>query len=258
MTRIVLWVSLAVISIVGCSSPAAPTLAPSAAAPIAMPAGSPSVAPGEPLVAGDGPLRLVTLGDGYTSGYPLPPQESWPAQLVSALAPGIEITLENNLAARGQTSADVIEDQLTALSGIGPHIVTIQVGANDVISPDIDLEEYRANVATILDALLAEVPARRIFAVTTPDFTLTPRGLDFGPREPQRAEIMEANAILREEAQARGIALVDISPVSDRVSRDRTLVHPDGLYPSAKQYAGWVELIALQIRDALEDGDSAG
>ena len=51
-------------------------------------------------------------------------------------------------------------------------------------------------------------------------------------------------------AEERGIVVVDISPVSDRVTEDRTLV-VDGLHPSGKQYAGWVELIAPRMLSAL-------
>jgi lysophospholipase L1-like esterase len=166
------------------------------------------------------------------------------------------MTLSRNLAAQGQTSENVITDQLATVAELRPHLVTIQVGANDTISPDIDLDEYRANVGTILDGLLEDVPAGRIFAVTTPDYTLTEGGGDFGSREAQREEIRAANAILAEETEVRGITLVDISPVSDRVPEDPTLVGTDGLYPSAKQYAGWVELIAPPIRAALASAGS--
>jgi lysophospholipase L1-like esterase len=200
-----------------------------------------------------GPVRLVTIGDTYTSGYPLGPQYSWPAQLVRALEPEIALTLAGNLAAQGQTSANVIAEQLWELPGRRPQIVTIQVGANDVISPDIDLDDYRVNIATILDRLLDTVPASRIFAISTPDFTLTPHGGDFGTREAVRDEIREANAILADEAELRSIPFIEIAPVSDRVGEDPTLVGGDGLYPSAKQYAGWVELIAPRIRAALSD-----
>jgi lysophospholipase L1-like esterase len=244
---------LVLAALAGCSSVAAPTPAPSADAPSASLA-APSATPA-PVAAVDA-FRLVTLGDSYTSGSGLRPQDSWPVQLVRTLGPAIPMTLSRNLAAQGHTSENVITDQLGAVPEIRPHVITIQVGANDTISPDIDLAEYRANIGTILDALLDEVPAERIFAVSTPDYTLTARGGDFGRREVQRAEIDEANAILAQETSNRGIALIDISSVSDRVTEDPTLVAPDGLYPSAKQYAGWVELIAPPIRAALEDGVS--
>jgi lysophospholipase L1-like esterase len=228
------------------AAPAATTVPAAATAPLV------ANAPAAGAVRG-GPLRLVTLGDTYTSGYPLGPQYSWPAQLVRALEPEIVLTLAGNLAAQGQTSANVIAEQLWDLPGRRPQVVTIQVGANDIISPDIDLADYRTNIGTILDELLDVVPAGRIFAISTPDFTLTPHGGDFGSRTMVRGEIREANAILADEAERRGIAFIEIAPVSDRVTQDPTLVGADGLSPSAKQYAGWVELIAPRLRAALRD-----
>ncbi len=46
---------------------------------------------------------------------------------------------------------------------------------------------------------------------------------------------------------------MDIAPISDIVDRDPTLVGDDGLHPSAKQYAGWVELIAPVVRRLVAD-----
>jgi acyl-CoA thioesterase I len=247
------WVVLA-----GCSSAAAPAPASSDVdAPGSASPASTSEVPGQATVAVPDTYRLVTLGDSYTIGVQVRPQDTWPAQLVRTLGSSIPMTLSRNLAGQGQTSENVITDQLSAVPELRPHLVTIQVGANDTISPDIDLDEYRANIATILDALLEDVPASRIFAVSTPDYTLTPRGGDFGSREAQQEEIHGVNAILAEETEARGITFIDIAPVSDRVAEDPTLiVASDGLYPSAKQYSGWVELIAPPIRAALGSGGS--
>jgi lysophospholipase L1-like esterase len=242
------------LALAACASTADQVVAPAPSEGPAATVGASPATTAPPAGAGrSGPLRLVTLGDTYTSGYPLGPQYSWPAQLVRALEPEIALTLAGNLAAQGQTSANVIAEQLWDVPGRRPGVVTIQVGANDIISPDIDLGDYRTNIATILDALLDTVPAGRIFAVSTPDYTLTPHGGDYGAREAVRDEIREANAILADEAERRGIAFIDISPVSDRVADDPTLVAADGLYPSAKQYAGWVELIAPRMRVALRD-----
>jgi lysophospholipase L1-like esterase len=155
-----------------------------------------------------------------------------------------------NLARSSHRSEDVIVEQLPQLEALRPHVVTLLVGANDVVT-GVDADTFRSNVATILEAITARLPADRVFVITTPDYTLTPRGGDYGDRVEQRAGIRAFNAIIREEAAERGMNVVDITPVSERVPEDPALLADDALHPSAKQYAGWVELIARAMRERL-------
>lgn len=202
------------------------------------------------------PFRLVTLGDAYTAGTgtAVPKRESWPQQLVAAMRTRPRLRLAANLADLGKGSRDVIDEQLWQIDSLSPDLVSLLIGVNDVISPYVSLEDYRRNLGIILDTLLQELPPDRIFVITTPDLTLTARGGDYGPRDETSAAIHDANEVLAQVAGARRITVVDISPVSDRVPLDPTLVAPDGLHPSAKQYAGWVEIIAPAVEQMLLDG----
>ena len=126
-------------------------------------------------------------------------------------------------------------------------MVTLQVGLNDIVSQD---EAYADNVAAILDELLLILPPERIFAITTPDHTLTRWGDKRGSRE----AVESLNDSLATEAQARDIEVIDIGPVSDRGAVDDTLLvqsDPPVPYPTAKQYAGWAEVIGPFVYDAL-------
>jgi lysophospholipase L1-like esterase len=196
----------------------------------------------------------VTLGDAYTAGTDTvaPKRDSWPAQLVQAMDRGeVRLRLVDNLAESGQTSEDVIRTQLRQLESLLPDVVTIQVGVNDIIARDIGLDDYRANMTLILDELLRTLPPRHVFLITTPDHTLTERGGDYGSREAGRADVAEANAILRAVADELGVTVIDIAPVNERVTGDASLVIGEGPYPTAKQYAGWVEIIGPQMRRVL-------
>jgi hypothetical protein len=132
-----------------------------------------------------------------------------------------------------------------------PDVVTLQVGVNDIIARDISLDDYRTNLTAIVDQLLLELAPGRIFLITTPDHTLTMRGADWGSRESGHADVVAANAILTEVGAARGITVVDIGPVNRLASEDASLVIGEGPYPTAKQYAGWVEIIGPAMRRAL-------
>jgi len=195
--------------------------------------------------------RYVALGDSYTIGTSVPAADGWPSQLVAALAGRVSLELVANLGVNGYTSDDLIEGELPVLAGLRPELVSILIGVNDVVQR-VPRDRYSANIDFILDQLLGQLPANRIVAVSTPDYTLTPSGAAFGDPVQQRAAIADFNAIERAAAEARGIAFVDISAVAARVSADRALVAVDGLHPSGRQYAGWVELIVPVVAGLIE------
>jgi acyl-CoA thioesterase-1 len=200
---------------------------------------------------GAAPLRYVALGDSYTIGTAVAEPERWPNQLVDVLGgPAGPLRLVANLAVNGFTSGDVIAVELPRLDELRPGFVTLLIGVNDVVQGVPDAL-YRANLETIFDDLLRRVPADHLLAVTTPDYTVTPAGADYGDPEARRAGIVRANVTMDEVAGSRGVAVVDILDLSQRAATDRSLVAADGLHPSGAQYTLWVERIAPVVRDLL-------
>ena len=197
-------------------------------------------------------LRYVALGDSYTIGTATrAPDERWPDQLVVRLGPAAPtLVLVANLAVNGFTSRDVIDVELPQLPRHGPDFVSLLVGVNDVVR-GVPVERYARNVETILDALLGRLTADRIVTVSTPDYTVTPRGSDYGDPAAQAAGIRRVNEALAAAAAARGIAFVDIYDLSLRAEGDRSLVADDGLHPSGTQYRLWVEHIAPVVANLL-------
>ena len=197
-------------------------------------------------------LRYVALGDSYTIGTATrTAAERWPDQLVARLGggePALELTA--NLGVNGFTSRDVIEAELPQLELLRPEFVSILIGVNDVVQ-SVPAETYRRNATRVLDAILDLVPANRVVAVATPDYTVTPEGASYGEPAAQAAGIRANNAILRDLATARGIAWVDIHDLSLRAATDRSLVADDGLHPSGAQYALWVERIEPVVAGLL-------
>ena len=197
------------------------------------------------------PLAYVALGDSYTIGTGVGPAECWPEQLVARVGPA-RLRLVANLGVNGYTSGDVIRRELPQLASLRPGFASLLIGVNDVVQ-GVSSEGFRDNAARILDALRDDLPANRILAVSTPDYTLTPEGTRYGDPDSQRARIVSNNTVLAELAGARGIAVVDIFDLSGRVRDDPTLVADDGLHPSAGQYRLWVERIAPQVDGLIRD-----
>jgi lysophospholipase L1-like esterase len=192
-------------------------------------------------------LRYVALGDSYTIGTSVGERERWPNQLV-AVEPRLELVA--NLAVNGFTSRDVIEVELPQLDALRPEFITVLIGVNDVVQ-GVPAETYRRNAVRILEDAVERVGANRVIVVTTPDYTVTPSGSDYGDPVQQAAGIRENNAIIAEVAGTLGIAVVDIHDISLEAATDPTLVAFDGLHPSGAQYARWVERILPSVATLL-------
>ena len=196
-------------------------------------------------------MRYVALGDSYTIGTSVATADRWPDRLVAALGqrePRLDLVA--NLAVNGYTSADVIRDELPALERLRPEFVSLLIGVNDVVQgvgPDV----YSTNVTRILETLLGRLGPTRILTVATPDYTVTPAGADYGDPRQRHDGIVAVNATLARAASARAIAFVDTFDLSLRAAGDGSLVARDGLHPSGKQYALWVERIVPVVEGLL-------
>jgi lysophospholipase L1-like esterase len=202
-------------------------------------------------------LRYVALGDSYTIGTSVAAGERWPDQLVARLAESPPaagaLELVANLAVNGYTAGTVVRRQLPLLDDDAPiGFATLLVGVNDVVQ-GVPEATYRADVETILAALLERLPPGRILCIETPDYTATPQGAAFGDPDTQRAGIVRVNAILRERCEAAHVRFIDgIFAISGDAATDRTLVASDGLHPSGAQYRRWVtERIEPAVRELL-------
>jgi lysophospholipase L1-like esterase len=164
----------------------------------------------------------------------------------------VPLELVANLGVNGYSSADLIRYELPTLAGLRPGFVSLLIGVNDVVR-GVPLDRYGVNVQQILEAILQQVPQQCLVVVSTPDYTRTPAGADFGDPAEQSRAIKAANAAMAVVCDVRGIEFVDISEVADLVDVDRSLVARDGLHPSGAQYARWVELISPVVRSLFSE-----
>ncbi len=193
-------------------------------------------------------MRYVALGDSYTIGTSVTEGERWPNQLVDRVR-GLELV--GNTAVNGSTSADLIGTQLPQLDRMGPDLVSVLIGVNDVVQGVAD-SQYAGHVAMILEELLRRLPPGRIVCVATPDYTVTPSGGAYGDPALQSDAIVRVNAIMRESCEARDIQFVpDIFEISQEALDDPTMVADDGLHPSGEQYRRWVEVIAPVVEQLI-------
>ena len=195
-------------------------------------------------------MRFVALGDSYTIGTSVDAVQRWPNQLADRVS---ELELVGNLAVNGYTSADLLTEELPQLDRLQPELVSVLIGVNDVVQGVSD-SQYAGTVAVILEELLTRLTRRRILAIATPDYTVTPMGAGFGDPCQRSDAIVRINAIMREACEQREIRFVpDIFEISQAGRDDPALVAGDGLHPSGPQYRLWVDAIQPAVHELLRD-----
>jgi lysophospholipase L1-like esterase len=180
----------------------------------------------------------VALGDSYTIGTGLEDEaQNFPSLLAGRLRKdaGIDVALVN-LGVNGYKTTDLIREELPVASGLHPEVVTILIGANDVVQRSTEAA-YQKRLAAIYDALLGwEPPARTVLAISTPDFSALPGARPFGTASDLRVRIDAFNRIAGSEAAARGFQYADISSISREEGRGRDWLAADGLHPGPAQH----------------------
>lgn len=193
--------------------------------------------------------KLLPLGDSYTIGEGAEPQYSWPALLVNRLKRhDVDISLPQNPAVSGYTTQELINEELALVATTHPTHVTIMIGANDIVQ-GVDEDVFARNIQFIMDTVLETVEANRITVITIPNFLLTPTGSRFTSSTITTARINLFNTRILEAARRRNLTTVDLYELSSKLATDSAMIAPDGLHPSARQYARWADTIYPMIRD---------
>ena len=198
-------------------------------------------------------IRYVAIGDSYSIGEGATPDESWPAILTRHLNEnGLHVDLVANPSVTGWTTQQAIDRELPIFVQSKPTFASLQIGVNDWVQ-GVDEKTFRKRFTFLLDEMLALLPdKKRLLIVTIPDFGVTPTGGRYARGRNISEGLTRFNEIINEEAKKRGLKVVDVFPLSQWVKNDPSLVGPDGLHPSAKEYAEWEKIIFPVELDLLK------
>lgn len=148
----------------------------------------------------------------------------------------------HNLGVAGATSADVLATQLPRAVELGPHLVTLSVGPND-LTGRVPVDAYSENVGAILTRL-REATRAVVVVNSLPDLAVTPR-FRRGPLADTVGRLsVHFNEALAQRVADHGFVLVDLyHPSRAEVPVRPELVSLDGYHPSDSGYARWAELV---------------
>ena len=198
-------------------------------------------------------LRYLALGDSYTIGEGVEPEGRWPVRLARALrSEGIPLAEPHIVAATGWTT-DELSAAIDAAEPLGTFdFASLLIGVNNQYRGR-SVDDYRGEFDGLLARATAFVAGRaeRVLALSIPDWGATPFAIQSGrDRDLIAAELDLYNAAARDACAARGIAFVDIAPLSRELGGDEAMLADDGLHPSAAMYAQWARL-ALPVARRL-------
>jgi lysophospholipase L1-like esterase len=190
--------------------------------------------------------KFLALGDSYTIGQSIDPDQCWPKQLAAALRQrGIDVADPTIIAQTGWTTAD-LSDAMESANLTGPYdLVGLLIGVNNQFQGKSE-DEYRRGFTALLKRAIALAGGRagRVIVVSIPDYGVTPfaKGNGFDPAR-VGAAIDRFNAINLEETQKAGALYVNITPFT---RQHPDWVADDALHPTGAAYALWMP----QLSDA--------
>jgi acyl-CoA thioesterase I len=200
-------------------------------------------------------IRYVALGDSYTIGTGLDDEsQNFPTLLARRIIDetGVDVALAN-LGVNGYTTTDLIREELPVARRMRPGLVTVLIGANDIVQGSSE-PSYQSRLAEIYDALVAlDLPATRVLAISTPDFSALPGAAPFGTPRDLRARIDAFNRIAQSEAAGRGFHYADISAISRKESRGSDWMAADQLHPGPAQHRAVADQLWTLLAPLIKD-----
>lgn len=202
-------------------------------------------------------LRYLALGDSYTIGEGVPADGRWPAQLAARLrAGGLAVDAPRIVATTGWTT-DELSSALDGAEPIGRdwQLVSLLIGVNDQYRGR-PVDDYAPAFAALLERAIGYAGGRadRVVVLAIPDWGVTPFAAASGRDRAAIARALDAyNAKAARICRERGVAFVDIAPVSRAVGAEPAMLADDGLHPSAALYAEWTREALPVVRRLLTD-----
>jgi lysophospholipase L1-like esterase len=187
----------------------------------------------------------VALGDSYTAGVPGVGYPPWPERLAALLGDGVRSPRMLNLGEWGAWSLDVASRQIGRALVCTADLVTVVVGANDVVL-DVrpDLERVRRSLFVTLRALRWRLPSATIAAATYPDFS---PHIPFRPHSKRRVQVGLAavNDAVRHACDENDVVCVDLAGALQAAE----LFAPDGIHVNDAGHDAIARAFARELHD---------
>jgi len=188
---------------------------------------------------------FLALGDSYTVGEAVEPNERWSHQLCDFLnAKGFNIEYPKIIAQTGWTTFELHQAIDEANIDQKYDLVSLLIGVNNQYRGE-SIEQFAGEFKSLLNQALAFANhiKQHVIVISIPDWGVTPfaEGRD---RAKIAKEINLFNQTKRAITEEMGVAFFDITPLTKLAETDNSLNASDGLHPSGLMYQKWATLIS--------------
>jgi lysophospholipase L1-like esterase len=196
------------------------------------------------------PVHFLALGDSYTIGQSVTASECWPNQFAFALSYQGYNVEETKIIAQTGWRTDNLKLAISQQQPLtGYNLVSLLIGVNNLYQGG-SIQKYATEFEELLKIAisLASNSAEHVFVLSIPDYAYTP----FGKGDPTiSTQIDQFNAVNKQITENYQVKYIDITPISRNGLIQPDLVASDGLHPSGKMYALWVQEILKSVEKEL-------
>jgi lysophospholipase L1-like esterase len=197
-------------------------------------------------------IKVLTLGDSYTIGTSVSENDRWPNQLRDSLqARGIPVKELQIIARNGWTTRDLLNAINNQDLKSDYDLVGLLIGVNNQFQGR-SISEYENQFRQLLEIAitLADKNSNRVFTLSIPDYSVTPRGNRIGDSTTSQ-QIDIFNTINKKLSDQFSVNYFNITTISRTALDDLDLVASDDLHFSAKMYNLWIEYILDDLYNLL-------
>jgi lysophospholipase L1-like esterase len=186
----------------------------------------------------------LALGDSYTIGEAVSAAESFPYKFKEALVKQGHAVESIQIIAQTGWTTDELQAAIDTATLTPPYdLVTLLIGVNNQYR-GYALANYSAEFEQLLKQAIAFAGAdtERVRVLSIPDWGVTPFAQKEGRLAENVAKEIDAfNTAAQEISEKLGVVFINITPHSRLATTNLSLLASDGLHPSGKMYAHWVQ-----------------
>lgn len=192
-------------------------------------------------------VSILALGDSYTIGEGVKPNERWPEQITNHPEITKKISL-TTIAKTGWTTGNLLQAIETSKLQSKYDLVFLLIGVNNQFQ-GLSIDTYREEFKRLIDIALNKVSnqSHRVIVLSIPDWGVTPFALSFNP-EKISADISNFNKVNKEEALNENLVYIDITPISKDAKNQPDLLAEDKLHPSGSMYKLWASKVIETLK----------